>query len=173
VTHDQIEAMTLADRIAIMRDGKIMQLADPLTIYNRPDNKYVADFIGSPSINFIAGRISSDRGAKRFTSGEVAIPLARYEFIDGAADGRDVHFGIRPEQVVAGAAAVKEPFNAEAEVEMIEPMGADSQVWCRLAGTEFRFRAEGLSALSRGSKIRIGFDPARASIFDATSELRI
>jgi multiple sugar transport system ATP-binding protein len=174
VTHDQIEAMTLADRIAIMRDGKIMQLADPQTIYNRPDNKYVADFIGSPSINFVPGKIATARGAKRFSAGEMNVPLSRYEFRDGGAhDGRQVYLGVRPEQVVTGAAASKEPFSAEAEVEMIEPMGADSQVWCRLAGAEFRFRSEGLSRLEKGSKVRIGFDPARASIFDAETELRI
>ncbi len=174
VTHDQIEAMTLADRIAIMRDGSILQLADPQTIYNRPDNKYVADFIGSPAINFISGAIAETGGGKQFANGSMTIPLDRYEFGNGgAAAGRPVHFGIRPEQIAIGAAADSEPFQAEAEVEMIEPMGADSQVWCRLAGSEFRFRSEGLSTLARGSKIKVGFDPARASIFDVGTELRI
>jgi multiple sugar transport system ATP-binding protein len=176
VTHDQIEAMTLADRIAIMRDGRIQQLADPQTIYNKPDNKYVADFIGSPSINFISGTIENAGGGKSFKSGGMAIALDRYAFRNGGAeavDGKPVVFGIRPEQVAFGAAAGAEPFSAEAEVEMIEPMGADSQVWCRLAGSEFRFRSEGLSQLARGSKIRLGFDPARASMFDAQTELRI
>jgi multiple sugar transport system ATP-binding protein len=174
VTHDQIEAMTLADRIAIMRDGSIQQLGDPQTIYNKPDNKYVADFIGSPGINFIPGEISSSGGGRHFTAGHMSIPLERYAFRNGAfGDGMPAFFGIRPEQVSIGAQAANEPFKAEAEVEMVEPMGADSQVWCRLAGSEFRFRTEGLSTMAKGSKIAVGFDPGRASLFDASTELRI
>ena len=69
--------------------------------------------------------------------------------------------------------AQAEIFQHQAEVEMVEPMGADSQVWCRLAGREFRFRTEGLSTMAKGSKIAVGFDPGRASLFDASTELRI
>ncbi len=172
VTHDQIEAMTLADRIAIMRGGSIQQLADPHTIYNKPVNKYVAGFIGSPSINFLDGAIEAG-AAPAFRAGDLVIPMTRYEFADGAAKSGAATLGVRPEHVMAGEFAASQPFRKEATVEVVEPMGADTQVWSRLGGMEFRFRVDGQTALRKGDTIEIGFDPARASLFDAKSELRL
>ncbi len=172
VTHDQIEAMTLADRIAIMRGGAIQQLADPHTIYNKPVNKYVAGFIGSPSINFIEGKL--ERGATpTFVAGNVSIPVDRYEMAENGGKAENVVFGIRPEHVMIGEAAAGQPFTSEVEVDVVEPMGADTQVWSRLDGTEFRFRMAGHAMLKRGEKVPVGFDPAHASIFDAETELRV
>src|SRR6056300_987605 len=96
VTHDQIEAMTLADRIAIMRGGKIMQLSSPDEIYGRPVNKYVADFIGSPAMNFLEGRV--EKGAFHFAGG--VLPLDQYNFSEGMDGDRDAWIGIRPEHVL-------------------------------------------------------------------------
>jgi multiple sugar transport system ATP-binding protein len=169
VTHDQIEALTLADRIAIMRNGIIQQLASPHEIYNRPVNLYVAGFMGSPGMNFIKGQID-DNGA--FAVGEMRIPLDQYPFTTTDRPQQAI-FGIRPEHVVCGAAAESEPFSAEADIEVVEPMGADTLVWALLEGREFRFRVDGQSELASGDRIRIGFDPARASMFDAASELRL
>ncbi|UUP18582.1 ABC transporter ATP-binding protein [Nitratireductor thuwali] len=172
VTHDQIEAMTLADRIAIMRDGAVQQLADPATIYNRPVNKYVAGFIGSPIINFVDGQLvmNSDPFLK---AGDLKVPLARYEFSGNGAREGNVVFGMRPEHIFMDKAAEDLPFRAEAVVEVIEPMGADTLVWSRLAGHEFRFRVDGQTAIRKGDRIAVGFDPARASIFDAETEMRL
>ncbi|MEQ8480660.1 MAG: ABC transporter ATP-binding protein [Hoeflea sp.] len=169
VTHDQIEALTLADRIAIMRDGIIQQLAAPNEIYNRPVNLYVAGFMGSPGMNFINGEIRQD-GAFAFDGATIA--LDRYPFESGSRPGRAI-FGIRPEHVICGEAASAEPFNTDVQVEVVEPMGSDTLVWSRLEDEEFRFRVDGQSELKHGDTIRIGFDPARASIFDTETELRL
>ncbi len=168
VTHDQIEAMTLADRIAIMKGGIIQQLASPSDIYNKPVNLYVAGFIGSPEMNFFEGQIAGTD----FKAGDMVVPLANYEFTQGRTDG-PVHFGIRPEHVVVGEAAQAQPFKAEAVVDLVEPMGSDTLVWVTLGGRDFRVRMDGQASVRRGDTIQIGFDPSRASIFDKTSELRL
>ncbi|WP_336055979.1 ABC transporter ATP-binding protein [Nitratireductor sp. CH_MIT9313-5] len=172
VTHDQIEAMTLADRIAIMRGGAIQQLGDPATIYNKPVNKYVAGFIGSPSINFVEGEVHPN-GVPYFKAGGFEVPLERYEFAGNGPEGGRASFGIRPEHVFMGRAAEGLPYQAETTVEVIEPMGADTLVWSRLHGHELRFRVDGQTSLSKGEVVPIGFDPARASLFDANTEARL
>jgi multiple sugar transport system ATP-binding protein len=171
VTHDQIEAMTLADRIAIMRGGAILQLDNPHTIYSRPVNKYVAGFIGSPSINFLAGEIGSGR-QPAFSIGKLKIPLNGYAFSDGAAAGAAT-LGVRPEHVQIGDAVAAMPFSKEVKVDVIEPMGSDTLVWTQLEGQDFRFRVDGQIDLKTGQKLTIGFDPARASLFDEETELRL
>lgn len=172
VTHDQIEALTLADRIAIMKGGIIQQLDDPHTIYNKPVNKYVAGFIGSPSINFLDGEMEAGT-SPAFRFGDIAIPLDGYEFSgDGGATGK-ASFGVRPEHIANGQQAGAMPFSHEVEVEVVEPMGSDTLVWSNLGGQEFRFRIDGQSILKPGEKTPIGFDPATASIFDNQSELRV
>jgi len=165
VTHDQIEAMTLADRIAIMKDGLIQQLDSPQEIYNRPVNKYVADFIGSPSMNFFEGEVADGQ----FVSGDLSIDLARYDFAEESPNAA-AWFGIRPEHVVVNDEA---PFNAKIRVDIVEPMGSDTLVWTKINGTPFRFRMDGQAAVSVGDDLSIGFDPARASLFDNTTELRL
>jgi multiple sugar transport system ATP-binding protein len=169
VTHDQVEAMTLADRIAVMRGGAIEQLGSPDEIYNRPMTKYVADFIGSPSMNFMDGTISGGT----FRAGDVALPLDRYAFRGKSAPEGRVWFGIRPEHVATGEAARGLPFGAEVLCDLVEPMGADTLVWATLAGQPFRVRMEGGARVHAGDRIAVGFDPGRASIFDAAGELRV
>ncbi len=172
VTHDQIEAMTLANRIAIMRGGAILQLADPATIYNRPVNKYVAGFIGSPGINFIDGMLEHN-SEPAFAAGDTRIGLERYDFSgDGPVPGA-VTFGIRPEHISTGKAAADEPVNQEVVVDVVEPMGADTLVWSTFGDQEFRFRVDGQSTFAKGDRVLVGFDPAHASIFSAESEMRL
>ena len=137
VTHDQIEALTLADRIAIMRGGSILQLDDPHTIYNKPVNKYVAGFIGSPSINFFEGSVSGG-GKPVFMTEGVSIDLSRYEFA-GHVETCDASFGIRPEHVHVGEPHSTDLFSAEVKVDVVEPMGSDTLVWTKVAGQDFRF----------------------------------
>ena len=170
VTHDQIEAMTLADRIAIMRDGAVLQLADPHTIYNKPANKYVAGFIGSPSINFLEGEMKG--GGKLFAADGIEVDLGRYEFVDGGKDGA-VSMGVRPEHITLGKTTKKGWFTTELTIDVVEPMGSDTLVWSRLGGQDFRFRVDGHTELKSGDKQAIHFDPKRASIFDSTTELRV
>ena len=167
VTHDQIEAMTLADRIAIMRNGVIQQLDNPHTIYNKPKNLFVAGFIGSPSMNFLKGDINA--GAIN-VSGTI-IPLANYAF-EGKAEGASV-LGIRPEHVAVGEDARRMPFQIESEIEIVEPMGADTVAWTKVGGQQLTFRAAAEVHLEPGQKVLIGFDPARGSVFNAQSGERI
>ncbi|MCB1971266.1 MAG: sn-glycerol-3-phosphate ABC transporter ATP-binding protein UgpC [Geminicoccaceae bacterium] len=172
VTHDQIEALTLSTRIAVMFGGHVQQLADPLTIYNKPVNKYVAGFIGSPAINFFEGDLSGS-DAPHFGFEGQRVPLQRYAFGTGSTRPERAVLGIRPEHVVAGEAAAAQEFRAEVAVEVVEPMGADTLVWSRLGGSELRFRVDGHSTLLPGDRIPIGFDPERASLFDTQTELRV
>ncbi|SDG69638.1 ABC transporter ATP-binding protein [Pelagibacterium luteolum] len=170
VTHDQIEAMTLADRIAIMRDGIIQQLDTPHEIYNRPVNLFVAGFIGSPAMNFIKGDLKS----RTFVADGVTLPIDHYAFQPGnEALNANAILGVRPEHVLVGEAANAVPVNFESEIEIVEPMGSDTIAWARIGTQEFTFRADAELNLEPGQKIRLGFDPARASVFDAASGERI
>ncbi len=169
VTHDQVEAMTLADRIAIMKEGLIQQLDSPAEIYNRPINKYVADFIGSPSMNFLDGDMST-KGT--FKTGKTVIDLAKYEFVDGPI-GAPVWFGFRPEHVIVGEGATSQPFSTKVVAEIVEPMGSDTLVWTSIENQPFRVRVDGQASIKTGDEFVLGFDPARASIFDKENELRV
>ncbi|WP_421760186.1 ABC transporter ATP-binding protein [Devosia sp.] len=168
VTHDQIEAMTLADRIAIMKNGVIQQLADPHTIYNKPVNLFVAGFIGSPSMNFIKGKLD---GTTLSVDGEANIPLANYPFV-AQANG-DVVLGVRPEHIVLGDEARNMPVQIESEIEIVEPMGSDTIAWTKIASQSLTFRAAAEVQLSPGQKVLIGFDPGRGSVFNAASGERM
>ena len=154
-----------------MRDGKILQLGDPQTIYTQPANRYVAGFIGSPAINFMDGEIETG-GEPVFRSGGLTVPLDRYEFRNGIRPGRAT-LGIRPEHISVGHAAADEPFRAEAEADIVETMGADAQLWTRLKDHELRARIDGQATHRAGERVPVGFDPARASLFDRETEARI
>ncbi|MSU90187.1 sn-glycerol-3-phosphate ABC transporter ATP-binding protein UgpC [Rhodobacteraceae bacterium 2CG4] len=169
VTHDQIEALTLADRIAVMRGGVIQQLADPATIYNKPTNLFVAGFIGSPSMSFLDGHITSAGGAPAFRTGDLTVPLAGYDGAVPAADGRAVILGVRPEHVTIGPDGAG---GLPATVDIDEPMGSDSLVWMQFAGQTLSARTAPGHGLAAGQQVGLGFDPTRASLFDRDSEQR-
>ncbi len=173
VTHDQIEALTLADRIAIMRGGKVQQLDTPQVIYNHPVNKYVAAFIGSPGMNFLTGRLVA--GEKPgFNFNGLDVDLSRYAFNDTTPSGEsEAWLGIRPEHIHVGPEAVKKAFSHTVEVEVVEPMGSDTLVWSKLADQEFRFRMDGQLSVKVGEELIIGFDPVSASLFDSKTEIRL
>ncbi|MFD2646184.1 ABC transporter ATP-binding protein [Devosia albogilva] len=170
VTHDQIEALTLADRIAIMKNGVIQQLADPHTIYNKPVNLYVAGFIGSPSMNFIDGRIE---GSDFIAEDGTRVPVAAYEFAGKTSGATKAVLGVRPEHIAVGEAAAGLPFTTETEIEIVEPMGSDTLAWTTIAGKSVTFRADSDIPLQAGQKVLVGFDPARGSFFDAESTNRL
>ncbi|MCA9835366.1 MAG: ABC transporter ATP-binding protein [Trueperaceae bacterium] len=169
VTHDQIEAMTLADRIAIMKEGKIMQLASPNEIYNRPRNLYVADFIGSPSMNFLEGEIK----AGKFHLEGIVIPLDGYEFVEGSRREGKAIIGLRPEHLVTGDNLASAAVRTKVDVELVEPMGSDTLIYTKLAGRPIHVRMDGQAQVSPGDKVEIGFQPERASLFDPVTEDRL
>ncbi|SMQ63497.1 carbohydrate ABC transporter ATP-binding protein, CUT1 family [Devosia lucknowensis] len=170
VTHDQIEALTLADRIAIMKNGVIQQLADPATIYNKPVNLYVAGFIGSPSMNFIEGTLEG----QTFTANDgTRIPVGDYDFLAARGGASKAVLGVRPEHILLGDAAANMPFRTEAEIEIVEPMGSETLAWTKVAGIPVTFRCSSDIPLHAGDKVTVGFDIARGSLFDAATESRL
>jgi multiple sugar transport system ATP-binding protein len=168
VTHDQIEALTLADRIAVMRGGIIQQLAAPQEIYNRPANLFVAGFIGSPSMNMLQGAVADGV----FVAGDIALDMAGYD--GGAMIDRDrAILGLRPEHLTIQADAVPGRTIA-ATVEIDEPMGADSLVWLVTAGAQqisVRVPVERRPAV--GAAVHLAADMTKASLFDAGTEQRV
>ncbi|WP_106745335.1 ABC transporter ATP-binding protein [Yoonia maritima] len=169
VTHDQVEAMTLADRIAVMKGGKIMQLGSPDEIYNQPRNLYVADFIGSPSMNFLEGQLIG--GA--FKLDDMVMPMTGYDFVAPQTADRPVVIGIRPEHVVTGELVRNAPLQFEADVDLVEPMGSDTLVYAKLGQHAFRIRMDGQARVKAGETLAIGIDPSRASLFDKSTEDRL
>ena len=165
VTHDQIEALTLADRIAIMKDGLIQQLDTPHAIYNNPTNRFVAGFIGSPGMNFVKGSLEQRQGEWFFVKNELQIPLTAQEFVGSPQPGQNVEFGIRPEHILVGDAAESQAVCMDAETELVEPMGADTVLWTTVAGNSFTIRTDSESTVKTGDVIKIGFNPSRASLF--------
>ena len=168
VTHDQVEAMTLADRIAIMRGGLILQLGTPDEIYSRPANKYVAEFIGSPSMNFFEGHID-DSG---FATQGLHVPLQGYDFAGPRPQG-PAWLGIRPEHIASGEAASAHPVQKTCKAELIEPLGSDTLVRSRVGDRQIWLRMDGQIKPRPGDELPIGFDPAMASLFDKDSEERL
>ncbi len=146
VTHDQIEAMTLADRIAVMKNGIIQQLDTPHVVYNKPVNLYVAGFIGSPSMNFLKGNINGS-GAPSFAMQSLTVPLGSYKFETKTGDKVEGILGVRPEHIMVGEDAKKMPFQLESEIEIVEPMGSETVAWTKVDGQSVTFRCSSDIAL--------------------------
>ncbi|HEY3719768.1 MAG TPA: sn-glycerol-3-phosphate ABC transporter ATP-binding protein UgpC [Roseiarcus sp.] len=125
VTHDQVEAMTMADRIVVMRDGVVEQAGLPLDLYDRPATLFVAGFIGSPAMNLFKGSIRGDRGPSFMTDGGVELPLRS---APSGSNGRPCIYGIRPEHLALGGGPMK------AEVSVVEPTGSETQVFAKVGG---------------------------------------
>jgi len=164
VTHDQIEAMTLADRIVVMHDGLVEQVGAPLELYDRPQNLFVAGFIGSPAMNFLTGTIHTN-GVPQFESvNGIRLPLTT---VPSGNDGRRAIYGIRPEHFVIA------DDGAEAEVQVVEPTGSELQIAARIGGDDviavFRERHD----FKPGDKIRLKPDPRLVHLFDAPSGQRL
>jgi multiple sugar transport system ATP-binding protein len=172
VTHDQIEALTLADRIAIMKSGVIQQLADPNTIYNAPKNMFVAGFIGSPSMTFLRGEIVERNGKPFFHTNGVDFSLDGYSATEPLQAGRKVVLGVRPEHVKVNEDGAGAEIH-QATVDIEEPMGADNLLWLKHAGHSMSVRVAGARRFAPGTAVRLSFDMGLASLFDAGTEERI
>jgi multiple sugar transport system ATP-binding protein len=173
VTHDQIEALTLADRIAVMHGGLIQQLATPKEIYRKPVNLFVAGFVGSPAMNFLEGRITKANGSVgiRLKDG-TDVPLDGYQFAGQPSDGQSAVLGVRPEQI-----EIKMPASGSASlpvtVSLVDPMGADSLLWGTVGGDTVSVRIGAEDNYSLGQPIKATFVPSLASLFDAESGNRL
>jgi len=166
VTHDQIEAMTMADKIVVMRDGVVEQIGDPLSLYDNPNNTFVAGFIGSPAMNMVPGtaRMTGGNGHVEFP-GNVTLPLPRGA---RAADGQSVLYGMRPEHCLLADGA-----GLPAEVVVVEPTGADTQLYCRFSGQELTSLARDRVSCRAGDRVNLKPDLGRAHLFDAASGARL
>jgi multiple sugar transport system ATP-binding protein len=164
VTHDQIEALTLADRIAVMKDRRIQQFSTPEKLYLEPANRFVAGFVGSPAMNFQAGVLESVDGGVRFRSGGFELPVAAT-----ARAGAEVEFGMRPEHILVQDGEGCMP----ATVEMVEPMGAEMLVWASVAGLSFSVRVDHRQRLSVDQKIGLRFPPEAVHLFDRKTGARL
>ena len=168
VTHDQIEAMTMADKIVVMHDGLVEQIGAPLELYDSPDNLFVAGFIGSPAMNFLAGTIAPN-GAGAFEGafegpGGARLPLSA---LPGGSSGRRAIYGVRPEHFTLADEG------AEAEIVVVEPTGSEIQVAAKLGGEPivavFRERHQ----FKPGDKVRLMPDPRRVHLFDSETGKRL
>src|SRR6516164_76777 len=171
VTHDQIEAMTLATRIAVMRAGRIEQYATPDVLYERPATLFVAGFVGSPGMNFLSGSLG--RASMPVAKIEAdAIPLDGYPFRAAFAAGSEVIFGIRPEHVSLAGPEAREPV-IEAETLFIEPMGADTLGWFQYGSQRISARLPPQRARGLSGKLRLALDVDQVSLFDPMTERRL
>ncbi len=165
VTHDQIEAMTMADEIVVMRDGQVEQKGTPEDIYDRPINCFVADFIGSPSINFLNGTIADGPQGVVVQVGGAALPAPP----DCAAIvGQAVTLGIRPLDILLG-----DDTGFSGEVDFIENTGAECHVHLKLAGETIRAVSSQRMHCGQGDQLGLFIDPAKVHLFDAKTEQRI
>jgi multiple sugar transport system ATP-binding protein len=157
VTHDQIEAMTMADKIVVMHDGVVEQVGAPLELYDRPNNMFVAGFIGSPAMNFLKGTIRANGRAEFEGPGGARLPL---NVPSAGADGRPAIYGVRPEHFTIADDGV------EADIQVVEPTGSEIQVAAKIGGEEiiavFRERHQ----FKPGEKIRLKPDPRFVHLFD-------
>ncbi len=164
VTHDQIEAMTMADKIVVMHDGRVEQIGSPLELYDRPANQFVAGFIGSPSMNFIKGKVAINGSASFEGPNGVKLPLAS---APANSNGRPTVYGIRPEHFTIA------DDGAEAEIVVVEPTGSETQVFAKLGGDEvvavFRERHK----FNPGDKIRLKPDQSVVHLFDEATGKRL
>jgi multiple sugar transport system ATP-binding protein len=164
VTHDQIEAMTMADKIVVMHDGLVEQIGAPLDLYDRPANLFVAGFIGSPAMNMLKGRVRVNGSAGFEGSGGIRFPIAA---APAGGDGHPAICGVRPEHFTLADDGV------EAEVQVVEPTGAELQVVARLGGSDviavFRERHQ----FKPGDKIRLKPDPNLVHLFDEQTGKRL
>ena len=176
VTHDQIEAMTLADRIVLMRDGVIEQQGAPLDLFERPATRFVAGFLGSPQMSFLPGVIVRGAGGDqiRLGDGTVTLPLPRDRKLNGAADGAAVLLGLRPEHLTRSHGRDEEGIvRYDATIELIQPTGSRSYATFSLAGQPVVAELQAHDVSRPGERIAIDINLRRASLFDARTEKAI
>jgi multiple sugar transport system ATP-binding protein len=178
VTHDQVEAMTMGDRICVMKDGNIMQVAAPLELYNRPDNLFVAGFIGSPPMNFFKGTLRRAGDHVSFVEDNTAaapLTIALDESLCGRSSSfldKAVIFGVRPEAIrdTLTVATPDPGRTADVKVEVSEPMGSETLLYLDTGATSFIARVNPTDRFEAGQKIQVTFDLAHAHLFDAATE---
>lgn len=173
VTHDQVEAMTMGDRICVLNAGFVQQFDEPMNLYEKPANKFVAGFIGSPSMNFIPGKINRHLNNYTFESEgrKVSVEFDRSKYDNALGDATNVIAGIRPEHFRPHSAIEKEGVNVvEAELDLVELMGNEEYLHFTVEGIKFVARVNTGIRYKAGEKIELEFDTSAVHLFDAGSE---
>lgn len=160
VTHDQVEAMTLADRIVVMDQGRVQQVGAPLDVYDRPSNKFVAGFIGSPAMNFVQGEVNAS--GVNVAGTHIALPFGQLP-----EQGRKVWLGVRPEHLAI------DPSGVRAKVEVVEPLGHGTMLHVTAFGVRWVVLDSGRSLVRAGDQLGLRIDPQRMHLFDHESGLRL
>jgi multiple sugar transport system ATP-binding protein len=169
VTHDQIEAMTMGHRIAVMKEGKLQQVGTPLETYDTPANLFVAQFIGTPPMNFLQGVISSDGASLTGQGFTLPVPPA-LAAVAKASPGRKLVIGVRPEHLL------DEPSGAvrlDVQVEILEPLGDQLVVHGKLQDADLVFKVEPHHVLTVGQRLTLSVQVDKLHLFDAATELRL
>lgn len=166
VTHDQIEAMTLADRIVVMHDGIIEQIGTPLELFDRPGNLFVAQFIGSPSMNVFEGNLRAVDGKMVVDALGVHWPVER---VSQGRDGQAVSYGIRPGDIRISDAGQ----GIEAKVIVVEPTGAETELLLEVGGTQIVTVMHGRTSAQPDDIVRLDIDASKAHIFEAQTGKRL
>src|SRR2546425_48038 len=168
VTHDQVEAMTMADRIVVMHDGRVEQIGTPLELYDRPGNLFVAQFIGSPAMNVIEGTVRRANGAAHVEAGAgIRWPLGNAS----GGDGQRVAYGIRPEHLTLASATAAGA--VAGEIIVVEPTGAETELLVQAGEAQIVLVTHGRPVVNPGDKIGLAVDPAMVHVFDKASGQRI
>jgi multiple sugar transport system ATP-binding protein len=175
VTHDQVEAMTMADQIALMNNGRLQQIAPPEMLYSEPANSFVAGFIGSPKINLVPGQVLRDTETPAVSVLSCRIPVnGDLGSVLRRMDGDSVVIGLRPEEIrpcTAGAGGDQPVFHGL--IELIEPLGSETHVAIRAGDQTLTCRFPPRSGLEVGATINVQFDPQQMKVFDAQSGMRL
>jgi multiple sugar transport system ATP-binding protein len=164
VTHDQIEAMTMADKIVVMHDGRVEQIGAPLELYDRPQNLFVAGFIGSPAMNFLRGSIRANGKLEFQGPGAARLPLAA---APQGSDGRAAVYGVRPEHFTLA------DDGADAMIQVVEPTGSEIQIIARMGDSDITAAFRERHPFKPGDKIRLKPDPRLVHLFDADTGQRL
>ena len=174
VTHDQIEAMTLADRIVIMRNGLIEQIGNPYEVYHNPVNKFVAGFIGTPAMNFIECELrKSSEGLYCDLKDDLRLHLKGFKLDQEMNDGRKVVLGIRPEDLVHAPVKKNKSLILSAQLEVVEPLGAETLLICKGNYGEITGKTNQMENLKWGKLIHFEVDPSKIHVFDCQAGTRI
>ncbi|MCA9408838.1 MAG: ATP-binding cassette domain-containing protein, partial [Candidatus Omnitrophica bacterium] len=176
VTHDQTEALTLGDRICVMRDGKIQQCADPMTIYDKPANKFVASFIGSPPINLMDGKIIKKDRKYYFQEGKFQVKLVEEMYnVIAPYEGKEVTFGIRAEDIYDKLFASEAPpeNTIKAACEVVEPLGSEVYLYLNSGKNSFIARVGAHNRPEVNKDMDLVFDMSKVHFFDRDTEKTI
>jgi multiple sugar transport system ATP-binding protein len=179
VTHDQVEAMTLASRIAVMRGGKIQQIDSPAMVYDQPANIYVAGFLGSPSMNFFQGVLKVEGNQVQFESNALTLDVSEYAFTQRPEPGQQVVMGIRPEDIWVQLVDMPVQPTPDATpalaatVRLVEPMGPNQVLWLKMLEADLGVTTSSTLIAPKGTAVSIQINSRRWSLFDAQTETRL